>query len=104
ECVVALGWPAATIDLGRIPAWPTNVVRATANPPAVTGTSFTTAELLKREFPGFVLQPRRVRISSGVAQGNLLKQVKPAYPPDALKAHITGVVVLAAIIGTDGNM
>jgi len=34
--------------------------------------------------------------------GNILTKVSPIYPPDAKAAHISGSVVLHAIIGKDG--
>jgi len=44
----------------------------------------------------------KVRVSSGVAQGLLVRQVKPQYPQLALRARIQGTVVLQAVIGKDG--
>jgi len=46
----------------------------------------------------------KVRVSSGVAQGLLIRQVKPQYPPLALQARIQGTVVLQAVIGKDGTV
>ena len=48
--------------------------------------------------------PQKIRISSGVAQGNLIHNVNPQYPPLARQAHIQGVVVLLAVIGKDGTV
>jgi len=48
--------------------------------------------------------PAKVRVSSGVAQGLLLRQVKPQYPPLAAQARIEGTVVLQATIGKDGTV
>jgi len=36
--------------------------------------------------------------------GNILTKVAPVYPDDARAAHISGTVVLHAIIGKDGNV
>ena len=36
--------------------------------------------------------------------GNILTKVAPVYPHDARAAHISGTVVLHAIIGKDGNV
>jgi len=47
---------------------------------------------------------KRVRVSSGVAQGLLLAKVAPQYPPDAREQHIQGVVVLRALIDKEGNV
>jgi TonB family protein len=46
----------------------------------------------------------RVRVSQGVTQGMIISKVQPTYPPDAKAAQIQGSVVIAAIIGTDGNV
>jgi protein TonB len=43
-----------------------------------------------------------VRVSSGVVAGNLLSQTKPIYPPIAKAAHVSGAVVLHAIISKTG--
>ncbi len=48
--------------------------------------------------------PQRVRVSSGVAQGQLLSKTQPAYPPLARQARIQGSVLLSAIIGKDGTI
>ena len=46
----------------------------------------------------------KVRLSSGVTQGMLLRQVKPQYPPLARQARMQGTVVLQALIGKDGTI
>jgi protein TonB len=48
--------------------------------------------------------PLRVRVSSEVAQGLLIKKVTPQYPEDALQNRIQGVVVVSAVIGKDGEI
>src|SRR5271157_3917766 len=48
--------------------------------------------------------PSKVRVSSGVAQGLLVHQVKPAYPQLAMQARIQGTVVLQAVIAKDGTV
>jgi periplasmic protein TonB len=45
-----------------------------------------------------------IRISSGVQQAKLIRQVVPSYPPWALAAHVQGVVVLEAIISKEGTI
>lgn len=50
------------------------------------------------------IQVSKVRVSSGVAQGLLIHQVKPQYPQLALQARIQGTVVLQATIGKDGSV
>jgi protein TonB len=43
-----------------------------------------------------------LRVSAGVAQGNLITQVTPDYPQMARTARIQDTVILEATIGTDG--
>jgi hypothetical protein len=44
----------------------------------------------------------KVNVAGGMAQGMLLNKVVPVYPQDAKDAHVSGKVVLQALIGTDG--
>ena len=48
--------------------------------------------------------PQKLRVSSGVAAGMLVYQLKPAYPRLAMQARIQGTVVLQAVIGKDGTV
>jgi protein TonB len=50
--------------------------------------------------------PQRVRVSSGVAVGLLIKKsrVEPHYPEEARQARIQGQVVLQAEISKDGTI
>ncbi len=48
--------------------------------------------------------PQRVRVSSGVAAGQLISKTTPNYPPLARQARIQGSVLLSAIIGKDGTI
>lgn len=48
--------------------------------------------------------PRKIAVSSGVMQRNLLGKVAPAYPDSAKQHHVQGTVVLAAKIGMDGHV
>ena len=43
-----------------------------------------------------------VRVSTTIQAAKLMRQVKPAYPPLAVQAHISGTVRLAAVISRDG--
>ena len=43
-----------------------------------------------------------VKLSQGVAQGLLIKQVQPTYPPAALKLHAQGAVQIEATINKEG--
>jgi periplasmic protein TonB len=49
-----------------------------------------------------IATPQRVRVSSGVVSGLLLRKVQPNYPPLARQARIQGTVVLQAQISKEG--
>lgn len=51
-----------------------------------------------------VATPQKIRVSQGVAQGLLVHQQKPTYPPLARQARIQGSVILAAVIAKDGSI
>jgi len=51
-----------------------------------------------------VATPQRVRVSTGVATGLLIKKVTPNYPQLAKQARIQGQVVLQAEISKDGTI
>ena len=47
---------------------------------------------------------QRIRVGGNVQQANLIHQVMPQYPQIAKTAHISGTVILHAIIGKDGTV
>ena len=51
-----------------------------------------------------VAAPQRVRVSSGVSTGLLIRKVQPNYPPLARQARIQGNVVLQAVISKSGTI
>jgi protein TonB len=51
-----------------------------------------------------IATPQRVRVSTGVATGLLIKKVQPNYPPLARQARIQGTVVLQAEISKEGTI
>src|SRR5271167_2016435 len=51
-----------------------------------------------------VATPQRVRVSSGVSTGLLVRKVNPNYPPLARQARIQGQVILRAVISKDGSI
>jgi periplasmic protein TonB len=51
-----------------------------------------------------VATPQRVRVSQGVTQGLLVRQVRPNYPPLARTARIQGKVILQAQISKSGDI
>jgi TonB family protein len=46
----------------------------------------------------------QARVPGGVIAGHLLNKAQPIYPPSARQNHISGTVVLHAIIGRDGRI
>ena len=46
--------------------------------------------------------PSRIRVGGNVEAASLVNKVTPQYPPIAKTAHVSGTVVLHAIIGKDG--
>jgi protein TonB len=70
----------------------------------VDGASRVTQILRTTEPPTPRLNVQRVRVSSGVAQGLLIRQVNPVYPPLAKTARVEGRVILQATIGKDGTV
>ena len=51
-----------------------------------------------------IATPTRVRVSSGVQSGLLIRKVQPTYPPLARQARIQGTVVLQAQISKTGDI
>lgn len=54
--------------------------------------------------PDAFLVPRKIAISSGVAQGNLIRNPRPEYPQEAKSSGVSGTVVIQATIGKDGRI
>src|ERR1700678_3130044 len=51
-----------------------------------------------------VATPQRVRVSSGVSTGLLIRKVNPTYPPLARQGRISGQVILRGVISKDGSI
>jgi TonB family protein len=49
-------------------------------------------------------KPQRFRMGGNAEAGNLVHQVSPVYPDLAKQAHISGTVVLHAVIAKDGTI
>jgi TonB family protein len=49
-------------------------------------------------------RPMRVRVSQGISQGLLVKKVDPQYPEAARRDRIQGMIVLQAVIDTNGDV
>ena len=45
-----------------------------------------------------------VRVGGTIGVPMKIRDVKPAYPPDAQAARVTGIVLIEATIGTDGSV
>ena len=54
--------------------------------------------------PPKVATPQKIRVSSGVAAGNLIQKIQPQYPAIAKTARIQGTVVLEATISKSGTI
>ena len=48
--------------------------------------------------------PKRVKVSQGVTQGLLVRQVRPQYPSMARESRVEGDVLLEAVISKDGSV
>jgi periplasmic protein TonB len=48
--------------------------------------------------------PQRIRVGGNVQAASLLRQVQPVYPQIARTAHISGTVLLHAVIAKDGTI
>lgn len=81
--------------------YPVGVVGAPPNGSTPNGTIASLLDALPPVMPKNI-SPHSVRVSSGVAQGLLIHQVRPQYPVPARNARIQGTVLLQATIGRDG--
>jgi|HubBroStandDraft_2_1064218.scaffolds.fasta_scaffold11866_3 protein TonB len=77
-----------------------------AAPPSLPGAMASNMGPLVKDISANVpkLAGQKLRVSSGVAQGQLLRQVNPQYPPQARQERVEGTVVLQAVIGKDGSV
>ena len=50
------------------------------------------------------VSPTRVRVGGNVQAAKMISKVTPIYPADCKAQKIEGVVLLAAVIGTDGGV
>jgi protein TonB len=48
--------------------------------------------------------PSRIRVGGNVQAAKMVRQIMPVYPPIAKTAHISGTVMLHAVIGKDGTV
>lgn len=55
-------------------------------------------------YPFIVAEPKRLRVSSGVAETMKIHDVQPEYPQAARISHVTGDVILHTIIDRDGRI
>lgn len=54
--------------------------------------------------PSAPASPGPVRVGSGIRAPQMTYRVNPVYPPAAEAARVQGVVILEAVIGTDGRV
>jgi len=82
-------------------------------PPINVAVQRTIVELTKRRegqtiglqpSPCVAPTPRRVVVSGGVAVRMLKTKIDPIYPAEAIKNHVSGIVVLHATISAKGNV
>ena len=79
-----------------------NVLVATAHIDTLSGLPASTPDFDTAELKP--LSERPVRVAGGVIQGAILRKVPPVYPEEAKQKHISGTVILHAIIGRDGHV
>jgi protein TonB len=77
-----------------------------AGPSIGTGPELTLPVFGTRVIPSIPTPPtiKREFRQSRMLEGSLIRRVQPIYPPLARGARIQGSVILAALIGKDGNM
>ncbi len=66
------------------------------------GIALSNATVVAAKQPDKPKQPGRINLSSGVAAGAILTKTTPNYPAIAKAAHVSGAVVLHAIISKTG--
>jgi protein TonB len=62
------------------------------------------SKILARSVPPPPVTPRQVSVGGDVQAALILQRIEPAYPLLAKRAHISGNVVLSAVIGADGKI
>jgi len=72
-----------------------------ASDPALTPSASAARTILDYDGPA---RRNGIKIKGEIAQGLLITKVNPVYPSEAKKAGIQGVVVVSAVIGTDGKI
>lgn len=79
---------------------------ASAQPPSALGIVSPSEGSLSGVLASSAAKPSlaRVRVSQGVSQGLLIKQVQPKYPVNALATHTQGAVQIEATIDKEGRV
>src|SRR5579859_6494676 len=49
-------------------------------------------------------RPQKLRVSSGVMAGLMIRRVNPVYPAEARKKHVSGDVLLKILINKQGHV
>jgi protein TonB len=79
------------------PPLPNSLAVASANDSNLSGLMSTSSSVSKPSLA-------TLRISQGVSQGLLIKQVQPKYPPAALTVHTEGAVQIQATVNKEGTV
>jgi len=62
------------------------------------------ARLKNAQNPWSAVPPNAVRVGGSIAAPTKIKDAKPQYPADAMRAGAEGVVIVEAVIGEDGKV
>jgi TonB family protein len=75
-------------------------------PPVLPGLVANNAPTIIRDIPVATpgRPPESPKVSFGLVQARLIRQVNPRYPPQAEQARIEGTIVLQGVIGKDGSV
>jgi protein TonB len=94
-----------TVQMGADPAPVAfNGVGMPAGIPDALGTAGTGEAVKVNVAPSVRHVERTMRVSSGVSEGLLLTPIRPVYPAIARAAHVSGAVVVEAIISKAGKI
>ena len=96
--------PGSTTKRSQTQAQPQEEVSAL--PPSALGVASPGAGSLSGVLAATAAKPSlsRVRVSQGVSQGLLIKQVQPRYPVNAIRTHTQGTVQIEATIDKEGRV
>jgi protein TonB len=73
-------------------------------PPTIQASNAQSPDLGSALAAAPVLPKLDVPISQGIAGGVLIHKVQPVYPPEVLRMHVEGRVVIDAVVAVDGRV